>query len=93
MATGTFGRKGITCQQFDLTNQQSENTYKTKKSDIALDKLSVKKRRFLRKITPSGVSKEAKTIRLELSESPRLEMRAGNRAYSPRANHPFDGWL
>ncbi len=39
------------------------------------------------------LAKVAKAIRLEQSESPRLETRAGNRAYSPCANHPFDGWL
>ncbi len=29
-------------RQLDLTSQQSGNTYKTQKADIALDKLSVK---------------------------------------------------
>ena len=46
------------------------------KGDIALDKLSVKEYadQFL---TPLGVAKEAKTLRLERRESPRLETRVG----------------
>jgi len=45
-------------------------------------------------LTPLGVAKAAKAMWLEQSESQRLETLACNPwAYSPRANHPFEGWL
>lgn len=40
-----------------------------------------------------GQAKEAKAMWLERSESQRLETLAGVPwAYSPRANHPLEGW-
>ena len=65
--------------------------------DIAMDKLSVKEYEDPFKGSkqykcPFKGCDESRALRLEQSESQRLQALAGNCPLQGRANHPFDGW-